>query len=63
MAITDRKFDPYIEGYEAFLKGRLICPFKVGRMYFREWNRGFNTAYFDNLERIKHVGQSTKRNR
>jgi hypothetical protein len=43
----------FTEGYEAFLKGNLICPYRPMRMFSREWHRGFNTAYFDNLKKIR----------
>lgn len=43
----------FTEGYEAFLKGNLICPYRPMRMFSREWHRGFNTAYFENLKKIR----------
>ena len=43
----------YEKGYSDFKKGRLINPFHEDTMQFREWNRGFNVAYFEQLKRIK----------
>jgi len=34
-------------GYEAFFEGVLECPFRG--MLKKEWDRGFNAAYSDNL--------------
>lgn len=41
----------YFEGYEAFQLGILDCPFTADTQKYKEWMRGFNTAYFDNLKR------------
>jgi len=38
-------------GYNAFINGRFNCKLKKHTMQYREWQRGFNTAYFDNLTR------------
>lgn len=43
--------DFYQEGYEAFRVGILDCPFEQNTQKYREWLRGFNTAYFKNLRR------------
>ena len=43
----------YEKGYSDCKKGRLINPFHEDTMQFREWNRGFNVAYFEQLKRIK----------
>jgi hypothetical protein len=40
-------------GYDGFKYNRPVNPFHKDTMQFREWNRGFNRAYFDNLKRIK----------
>tara|TARA_R110001583_G_scaffold78560_1_gene212847 strand:+ start:507 stop:752 length:246 start_codon:yes stop_codon:yes gene_type:complete len=31
------------------------CPFKEHTMQAREWQRGYNKAYFDNLEKLHEV--------
>lgn len=43
----------YEKGYSDFKKGRLINPFHEDTMQFREWNRGFNVAYFEQLKKVK----------
>ena len=42
------------KGYRAFKRGRIINPFKQNSSFYKEWERGFNKAYFENLEKI-HV--------
>jgi hypothetical protein len=39
----------YYEGYEAFRVGLLDCPFQINTQKYKEWMRGFNDAYFENL--------------
>jgi hypothetical protein len=43
----------YEKGYSDFKKGRLLNPFHEDTMQFREWNRGFNVAYFEQLKKVK----------
>ncbi len=38
------------EGYSCFKRGIIDCPFEVGTRKYKEWCRGFNSAYFDNLK-------------
>lgn len=45
----------YQEGYEAFRVGYIDCPFQVNTQKYREWMRGFNAAYADNLKGRKHA--------
>ena len=40
------------KGYRAFKRGRIINPYKQGSSFYKEWERGFNTAYFENLGQI-----------
>lgn len=42
------------QGYRAFYKGNLDCPYPQHTMKAKEWQRGFNKAYYDNLEYITH---------
>lgn len=42
----------FSKGYNAFKRGKLNCPYHPNTMQAREWQRGFNKAYFDNLERV-----------
>ena len=36
-------------GYNSFKKGTHINPYPKDTMQYREWNRGYNKAYYDNL--------------
>tara|TARA_R110000765_G_scaffold394352_1_gene487860 strand:+ start:495 stop:683 length:189 start_codon:yes stop_codon:yes gene_type:complete len=56
----DREPPLYIQverGYKAFRRGRLSNPYeKSGSALYKEWERGFNKAYFANLEKINAAG-------
>jgi len=43
----------YEKGYTDFKRGRVSNPFHQDTMQFREWNRGFNVAYFEQLKKVK----------
>lgn len=50
---------PYERGHKAFTrggqnfkKGGLDNPYEKDSQEYREWERGFNVAYFQNLERL-----------
>jgi len=43
----------YEKGYADFWKGRIGNPFHKDTMQHREWNRGFNTAYFEQLKKVQ----------
>jgi len=43
----------YDKGYTDFNKGRVGNPFAEDTMQYREWERGFNTAYYDQLKRVQ----------
>ena len=43
----------YNMGYDGFRYNRHVNPFHKDTMQYREWNRGFDKAYFDNLKRVK----------
>ena len=53
----------YQKGYTAFHKGHMISPFNSRTMQYREWLRGFNAAYFENLETLQSEksNQTTRR--
>ena len=59
----------YRKGIDDFQKGRLSNPFHKDTMQYREWNRGFNKAYFDRLRKVKkyeskgskNIGEGSKR--
>ena len=35
------------KGYKAFWRGNLINPYNIGTYRNKEWERGFNKAYFE----------------
>ena len=43
----------YKRGSEDFQRGRVANPFHKDTMQYREWNRGFNKAYFEQLKKVK----------
>tara|TARA_B100000780_G_scaffold253427_1_gene201025 strand:+ start:636 stop:887 length:252 start_codon:yes stop_codon:yes gene_type:complete len=43
----------YNMGYDGFRYNRHVNPFHKDTMQYREWNRGFDKAYFDNMKRVK----------
>lgn len=43
----------YEKGYADFWKGRIGNPFHKDTMQHREWDRGFNTAYFEQLKKVQ----------
>ena len=51
----------YTRGIMDFKKGRITNPFHPDTMQYREWERGFNTAFYENLERVKGHEQTTGR--
>mgnify|MGYP003142263830 FL=1 len=43
----------YEKGYHDFKHGRVFNPFHKDTMQHREWLRGFNKAYFEQLKKVK----------
>ena len=43
------------QGFNAFKRKKLINPFGEMTMQSREWQRGFNSAYYIQLERVKNA--------
>ena len=41
----------WMKGYDAFIYGKIRNPYSSDTMLYREWERGFNTAYYDNIHR------------
>lgn len=41
--------EAYNKGYEAFMRGNLINPYRPRSYFWKEWERGFNASYFSNL--------------
>jgi len=53
----------YEKGYKDFRQGRVVNPFPSDTMQHREWERGFNKAYYEQLKRVKGNEQATGRSR
>ena len=41
--------EAFLKGIEDFRQGQTRNPYKPKSYYFKEWERGFNYAYYDNL--------------
>lgn len=41
--------EAYLKGLADFRKGNLTNPYRVNTYYWKEWQRGFDNAYFENL--------------
>lgn len=48
------------EGKKSFFSGNLGNPYNPDTYRNREWERGFNSAYFQNLEKVKKREQKTR---
>lgn len=51
---TKPKNNAFILGSQCFSRGKLINPFKENSHMYREWQRGFDNAYFSNLQEVLH---------
>ena len=51
------------KGYKDVRQGRVVNPFPDDTMQHREWERGFNKAYYEQLKRVKEYEQLTKGSR
>lgn len=51
---------PFTQGIKDFKKGNLENPFNKDTVRHREWERGFNVGYFENLERVQRAERKTK---
>ena len=51
----------YEKGYKDFQRGRVTNPFHPDTMQHREWQRGFNAAFADQLVRVQENEQSRTR--
>jgi len=52
----------YEYGRQCFYKGNLNNPFRDGTYKHKEWLRGFNRGYFDNLEKVVANEHKKRRN-
>lgn len=54
-----RKKNPaYDLGFKCFVRGALDNPYKYGSYMYKEWQRGFDTAYMNNLHGVSHASES-----
>tara|TARA_R110001632_G_scaffold84689_1_gene186580 strand:+ start:358 stop:594 length:237 start_codon:yes stop_codon:yes gene_type:complete len=44
----------FTKGITDFKRGKIINPYHSNTMQSREWMRGFNTSYYQKLERVKN---------
>ena len=49
---SKQKMKPFNEGYQSFLRGNLGNPYQVNTKDNRDWEMGFNKAYFKNKELV-----------
>ena len=63
------KMKPYEQGYSVFVRGKLSeetkmlrgNPFHLGSVASKEWERGFNAAYYRNLRRRHDFSEERSR--
>jgi len=53
----------YEKGYKDFQRGRVTNPFHQDTMQHREWQRGFNQAYAEQLSRVQENEQARARSK
>lgn len=46
---------PFDEGRLAFKRGNLVNPYNPNTSRHRDWQFGFDRAYFENLEKVKNA--------
>ncbi len=49
---SKQKVKPYNEGYRDFYSGQIANPYDQQTKDNRDWELGFNKAYFQNLEKV-----------
>jgi hypothetical protein len=47
-------------GYNSFKRGEHVNPYPTNTMQYREWNRGYNKAYYDNLNWVRKYESKTR---
>ena len=47
-----KKVKPFVQGFKGFWEGNLSNPYLVNTKDHRDWEAGFNKAYFKNLDNI-----------
>lgn len=48
----------YEQGYKDFKNGNLDNPYRETSKSYKDWQRGFDKAYFDNLQQVEPGGRS-----
>jgi len=51
--VKEVNMKPYDKGYNAFRYGDFNNPYKKDTFEYKEWERGFNNAYFTNQQALK----------
>jgi hypothetical protein len=51
---------PFDQGKKDFYKGKLSNPYDKGSRNNRDWEYGFNKAYFENLKRVQEYERKNK---
>jgi hypothetical protein len=51
--ISKESMFAFEEGYYAFSRGWLVCKYNPETLKGKEWQRGFDCAYFDNLKKVQ----------
>ena len=44
-------------GFKNFYSGNVVNPFKINTVNYKEHERGFNKAYFENLDKVNLRGR------
>jgi hypothetical protein len=57
--ISKESMFAFEEGYYAFKRGWVVCKYNPETLKGKEWQRGFDLAYFDNLKKVS--ADATKR--
>jgi len=52
---------PFDEGRLAFKRGNLVNPYNADTSRHRDWQFGFDRAYFDHLKGVKEKEQNAER--
>jgi hypothetical protein len=52
---------PYARGIQDFKSGNISNPYNEGTYRSKDWELGFNRAYFENLEKVKRNERKYKK--
>jgi hypothetical protein len=51
---------PFDEGAKAFKRGNVVNPYNVDTARHKDWQFGWDRAYFDNLKKVKEAEDARK---